>query len=95
MPITQSVLLGRKEKITKGIAIAKTLHESIQGIKALVAALFIYGSSDYYLIRDDILCKFENWKGIFMVTEEVQWEIIRKINECGHFAVSKLEDLVK
>lgn len=58
-------------KVTKRIAIAQRLDESISQIKLLVN----FGSYNDYSVKDDILY---NEKEMLVVIEELQLKIIRK-----------------
>lgn len=83
--------LIRQESVQKNFKIAQ---ESDDHIKAIIEVLKQKPYNDF-VMHNGLLCKFIDGEYIIVVPENMQYELIRRIHEQGHFKTKKMEEVIK
>lgn len=87
--VMQDIL--REDGITERLKKAQDRDDYIKAIKKISA------TEEYqnFFLRNDVLYKYENGIELIVVPKSMQYEIIKKAHEMGHFGVAKTEEIVK
>lgn len=86
------VMVTRSQgEITTRIATTQNNDERLQFLKSFVEQ----GLKEDYVVKNGVLYKYDSDRELLVVPEALELEIICRIHNKGHFAVSKTEDILK
>lgn len=89
MEITKTFI--EEDGVIERLRRAQEMDEHILAIKKILS------TEDYeiFLVKNDILYKFENGKELVVAPKAMQMAIIKRAHDIGHFALPKTEEVVR
>lgn len=81
----------RDDSLVKSLQTAQQTDEQLKTIMTIVNE----HPHDDYMIQNGLLCKMINGNDVIVVPETMQYDVIRKAHEQGHFKSKKMEEIIK